>query len=89
MTAMPVVVSEAEERVSVAPNWLLVWWRFRKNKLALFSSVVLILICIVALFPGFFSTQDPQESTSRLAFIPLQTLHFFDEGGSSLLSMGW
>ncbi len=80
MTAMPVVVSEAEERVSVAPNWLLVWWRFRKNKLALFSSVVLILICIVALFPGFFSTQDPQESTSRLAFIPLQTLHFFDEG---------
>ena len=26
--------SKIEDRVSVAPNWKLVWWRFRKNKLA-------------------------------------------------------
>ena len=30
--------SKNEDRVSVAPNWKLVWWRFRKNKLAVISA---------------------------------------------------
>jgi len=71
---------DAEERVSVAPNWKLVWWRFKKHHLALFSGVFLILIFIVALFPEFFSTQNPQHTSARLAFIPPQSPHFFIEG---------
>jgi peptide/nickel transport system permease protein len=74
------VISEAEERVSVAPNWKLVWWRFRKHRLALFSGVIIIFIFIIALFPEFFSTQDPQYTSAHLAFIPPQSLHFFDGG---------
>lgn len=71
---------EDAEAIYVAPNWKLVWWRFKKHQLALFSGVIIIFITIVALFPGFFSTQDPNESSSIRSFIPPQFIHFFDKG---------
>jgi peptide/nickel transport system permease protein len=70
------------DAVSVAPNWKLVWWRFKKHRLALVSGVVVILIAIVALVPDFFSTQPPQESQATGSFIPVQRLHFWDDGPS-------
>ena len=33
---------EAEDRVAVASNWKLVWWRFRRHHLALFVDGVAI-----------------------------------------------
>jgi peptide/nickel transport system permease protein len=70
--------SAAEERVSVASNWTLVWWRFRKHRLALASLVLLVGFYAVVLSPDFFSTQDPEATDARLAFIPVQRLHFLD-----------
>ncbi len=76
----PPAHEEEVDSIYVAPNWKLVWWRFRKHKLAVASSFVVILIAIVAIIPGFFSTQDPHESVATELFIPPQRLHFFDEG---------
>jgi peptide/nickel transport system permease protein len=70
----------AEERISVASSWTLVWWRFRKHRLALLSVAVLASLYAVVLCPDFFSTQDPEATDARLAFIPLQRLHLFDGG---------
>ena len=66
----PALPATAEERVSVASSWRLVWWRFRKHRLALVSAVVLIALYVVVLCPDFFSTQDPEATDARLAFIP-------------------
>ncbi len=71
---------EEVDSIYVAPNWKLIWWRFKKHRLAVISSFIVILIAIVALMPGFFSTQDPHESVATELFIPPQRLHFFDEG---------
>jgi len=76
----PPVQEEAVDSIYVAPNWKLVWWRFRKHKLAVASTFVVILITIVAIAPGFFSTQDPHKSVATELFVPPQRLHFFDEG---------
>ncbi len=73
-----VLASKAEERVSVASNWKLVWWRFRKNKLALLSALVLIAFYIVVLVPDFFATQDPEATDAKLAFIPTQGINLLD-----------
>jgi peptide/nickel transport system permease protein len=70
----------AEARVSVASNWTLVWWRFRKHRLALASTLVLAGLYAVVVCPAFFSTQDPEATDARLAFIPVQRLHLFDGG---------
>lgn len=74
------LTTEDAEAVYVAPNWKLVWWRFRKHRLALVSGVVIIMVAIVALFPEFFSTQDPNKTSTTKSFIPVQGVHFFDEG---------
>ena len=58
----------AEERISVASNWTLVWWRFRKHRLALVSAAVLLVFYAVVLCPDFFSTQDPELTEARGAF---------------------
>ncbi len=70
--------SSAEERISVASNWTLVWWRFRKHRLALASAAALVVLYAVVLCPDFFSTQDPELTDARLAFIPVQRLHFLE-----------
>ena len=71
----------AEDRVAVASNWRLVWWRFRRHHLAMVSAAVLIFLYIIVLVPGFFAIQNPETTDARQAFIPLQSLHLFDDGG--------
>ncbi len=69
-----------EERISIASNWTLVWWRFRKNKLAVISTVILLFLVVIVLIPEFFATVDPEQTDARLAFIPIQSIHWLDEG---------
>src|SRR2546422_8189690 len=80
MTERPPAVAPetAEDRISVASNRRLVWWRFRKHRLALLSALVLLALYGIVLFPDFLSTQDPEATEARLAFIPVQRLHLFD-----------
>ena len=74
---------EAEDRVAVASNWKLVWWRFRRHHLAMASGVLLIFMYLIVLAPDFFSTQNPERTDARQAFIPVQMVHFFDDGSLS------
>ena len=50
----------------------------------MFSAGVLICLYLVVLCPDFFSTQDPEQTDARQAFIPVQTLHLFDDGAEPL-----
>ncbi len=76
--------SKAEDRVSVASNWKLVWWRFRKNRLAVISAVVLIFFYTIVLFPDFYATHDPEATSAKLAFMPPQRLSPIANGHFSL-----
>ena len=81
---IPGITDHAAEAVYVAPNWKLVWWRFKKHRLALFSGFVVIFIVTIAMFPDFYSTLPPHESDQFSAFIPPQRLRFFGEDGTFL-----
>ncbi len=80
MTAVVTPGAQDEDRVAVASNWRLVWWRFRRHHLAMASAGLLIFLYLIVLFPGFFATQDPERTDARQAFIPVQAVHFFDDG---------
>ncbi|MAH64178.1 MAG: peptide ABC transporter permease [SAR324 cluster bacterium] len=69
-----------DEAFDIAPNWKLVWWRFKKHRLALVSAFVLLGIILIALFPDFFSIQDPNKSSARESFMPPQGISFFHDG---------
>ena len=69
-----------EDRVSVASQGQLIWWRFRKHKLAVVSAILLLLLYLTTLFAEFFATADPLESEAFRGLIQPQPIHFFDEG---------
>src|SRR5262249_61550522 len=77
-------VAEAEERVSVATQWQLVWWRFRKHRLAVVSAVVLIGFYLTVVFADFLAYADPLASEAQRGLIAPQPIHLFSEGGPSV-----
>jgi peptide/nickel transport system permease protein len=76
-----------EERFYYASQWQLIWWRFKRHRLAVFSTIALGLLYIVAIFAGFFS---PYSTTTRFEGYQQgspSSLHLFDEDGFQGLFM--
>ncbi|MCC6629345.1 MAG: ABC transporter permease [Chloroflexi bacterium] len=80
VAASPGVAVAAEERVSVAPQWKLVWWRFRKHRLAMIGAVTIILFYLAVVFAPFLAYTDPETSQAQRSLIAPQPIHWFDEG---------
>ncbi len=70
----------AEEKVSVATQWQLMWWRFRKHRLAMVASVVIIGFYLAVLGADFLAYADPQASEAQRSLLPPQPIRLFDEG---------
>jgi peptide/nickel transport system permease protein len=71
--------TEKEAQAYVAPQWKLVWWKFRKHKVALVSGVIVILIYLVALLVEFLSPFPPDQINSKYLYAPPQRLYLFDQ----------
>ncbi len=71
---------EAESRVEVAGQWQLMWWRFRKHKLALAGAVVTLLIYLVAVFAEPLAPFTTERYLSSYPYAPPQRVRFFDKG---------
>jgi peptide/nickel transport system permease protein len=72
--------TRAEERISVATQRQLMWWRLRRHRLALVGGVVIAMFYFVALFADFFAYSDPNASDAQRALIPPQAIHWLDGG---------
>ncbi len=68
------------QKVYVASQWQLMWWRFRRHRLALASTVVIILFYLVALFCEFLAPFDPSAYTADYTYAPPQRIHFWENG---------
>jgi peptide/nickel transport system permease protein len=77
---VPEVAVAAEERISVATQWQLMWWRFRKHRLAMTSALVIILFYLTVLGADFLAYADPVASEAQRSFIAPQPIHLFDNG---------
>ncbi|MEP7183091.1 MAG: ABC transporter permease [Betaproteobacteria bacterium] len=80
LDAAPETRSLAEQRIAVATQWQLMWWRFRKHKLAVGGTLVLVAFYLVALFADFFAYVDPQESDAQRSLMAPQSIHWIDNG---------
>ena len=74
----PAAAPSIEERIYIASQWRLMWWRFRKHKVAMVAAVVLAVFYLVALNAEFFATSDPLDSASKRGLLPPQRIHLFD-----------
>lgn len=77
---LPPLEVDQEAKVYVAPQWKLVWWKFRKHKLAMISAIIVILIYTIAFFAEFLSPFEPGTTDSKYLYAPPQTLAFDSQG---------
>ncbi|WP_019565750.1 ABC transporter permease [Agrobacterium sp. 10MFCol1.1] len=78
MSDIAITTNTRPDRAAVASQWQLIWWAFKRHRLAMAALFVTIAMYIVALFPGFFAINDPVLQNARATFHPPQRVHFID-----------
>ncbi len=68
---------QEENRVLVANQWQLMWWRFRKHHVAMAATVITILIYLIAIFAEFLAPVPRNYYAADYTFAPPQRLHLF------------
>ncbi len=68
----------ADQRVYAASQWQLMWWRFRKHRVAQVALVVLLLFYAIAIFAEFLATTETRLSDANRSYITPQPVHWFD-----------
>ncbi len=74
------VEAQAEVLLEVASQWQLMWWKFRKHRLAVIGGSVVLLFYFVAIFADFFAPVSPSTYIAEYAFAPPQTINLFHDG---------
>ena len=63
-----------------APNWVLVWRKFKRHKLGLISGIFLFLSYLMLPFAGFIAPYTPNERSADYLYAPPQAIHMWHEG---------
>jgi peptide/nickel transport system permease protein len=75
-----IIPEVSEERALVASQWQLMWWRFRRHRLAMAGTVVIVIFYILGIFCEFLAPYDPNAFERSFTFVPPQPVHFFHQG---------
>jgi peptide/nickel transport system permease protein len=71
-----------EERIYVASQWQLVWWKFRKHKLALIGLWVVGICYLIAAFAEIIAPYPTDQQQARYTYAPPTPLRFRDQDGA-------
>jgi len=74
------VLTSAQERFYLASQWRLMWWKFRRHKLAVFSGLLLALTFFSILISEVLSPYNLHSRHVDYLYAPPQALHLFHEG---------
>ena len=69
-----------QERIYFASQRKLMWWKFTKHKVALWSGVFLALLYLSVLVAEWLSPWNYQERHSRYIYVEPQGIHLFHDG---------
>ncbi len=79
----PAVVEELspeQEQFYQASQWQIMWWKFKRHKLAVWSGVVLLIFYLCVPFAEIIAPYAPDTRDSYHLYAPPQPLHLFHEG---------
>lgn len=71
---------DSDEEVNVASQWRLMWWRFKKHRLAMLSLGILLFLYVVSINAEFIETAHPRDTNKAYIFLQPQPIRWFDEG---------
>ena len=69
-----------EKKQLVASQWKLMWWKFRKHRLAMLSLIIIVSLYVISFFAGFFAPAAKSTYHAGYPDAPPQTVHLFDDG---------
>jgi len=72
----------SSEQIYVAPQWKLMYWKFRRHRMAVASVFVLAIFYLVAIFCEFVAPYDPEAFATRFTSAPPTRIHLFDSNGT-------
>jgi peptide/nickel transport system permease protein len=78
-----------DEEIGYASQRQLVWWRFRRHRLALVGAFVVIAIYLVAAFSEFLAPHEQDSLNATHAFAPPQLVRVSLDGGIRLYTYGY
>ncbi len=70
-----------DESYYLASQWTLIWRKFRRHRLAIFSLVIIIILYSMALFAEFYSINDIHKRHVSYAKAPPHILYLVDDDG--------
>jgi peptide/nickel transport system permease protein len=71
---------ETEVAVEFASQWQLMWWKFKRHRLAVFGLIIVVAYYGIAIFADFFAPQSTSTYIAEYVYAPPQTIHFFRDG---------
>lgn len=63
-----------------APNWVLVWRKFKRHKLGLISGIFLLTCYLILPIAGFIAPYTPNERSADYLYAPPQSINLWHEG---------
>ncbi len=73
-------LSSGQEKFYLASQWQMMWWKFRRHKVAVFCGIVLLIIYASTLISEVLAPYNLQSRNARYIFAPPQAIHLFHEG---------
>lgn len=71
----------ADDRFNYASQWQLMWWRFRRHKLALISAGLLIVLYLIAIFAEIVAPYNSVDRFRSYQNAPPSKIRLWDEEG--------
>ena len=69
-----------QERFYMASQWRLMWWRFRRHRIAVVSAVILLLAYASTLVTEILAPYNLDSRNTEYIYAPPQDVHWFHEG---------
>ncbi|MGF1591826.1 MAG: ABC transporter permease [Kiloniellaceae bacterium] len=69
-----------QERYYQASEWRIVWWRFRRHRVAVWSGAFLLFMYIAVVICEFLAPYDLHSRHTQHIYAPPQALHLFHDG---------
>ena len=69
-----------QERYYMASQWRMMWWRFKRHKLAVGAGLVVLLSYLTILVTEFLAPYELHTRNTDFIFAPPQIVHFIHDG---------
>jgi peptide/nickel transport system permease protein len=68
-----------EEKIYLASQWQLMWWKFKRHKLAMLGGWTLLILYMLAIFCEFFAPYSPTSRFEGYEYAPPQIIRIYDK----------